>query len=94
MKAFIPNSLLSRKGIIRGVDTFFDESYLKNNISSKLTITNIQRIKRKKILNDNEPTLIPTQTVVLTFEGNTLPSHVTINSVIFEVETYIQRVVQ
>lgn len=30
--AYIPNNLLSRKGVIRNVDTMFDEKYLFSNI--------------------------------------------------------------
>ena len=94
LRAFIPNNLLCRKGLIRGVDTCFDEFYLKSNILSSYSVSEIQRMKRRKVLENNESVFIPTQTVVLTFEGNSLPSHVIINSVNFVVEPYIQRVIQ
>ena len=49
LKAFIPNNLLYRKGLIRDVDPIFDDIYLKNNIESTLTITGLDRFKRKVV---------------------------------------------
>lgn len=34
LRAFIPNHLLEKKGLIRGVDTYFDEEYILQNIES------------------------------------------------------------
>lgn len=93
MRAYIPNNLLTRKGIIRGVDTMFNEEYLLNNIISSSTVTEVKRFKRK-INIDGEPTEIPRQTILLTFEGNKLPANIEINSVLCPVVPYIQKVIQ
>lgn len=93
LKAFIPNNLLIRKGVVRHVDTIFDDKYLLENFTSPVTIIEVQRIKRK-ILIDNEPALIPRQTVLVTFEGNYLPKYIYVNSVACAVEPYVQKVIQ
>lgn len=93
LRAFIPNNLLARKGIVRGVDTRFDDNYLINNIVSSSTVIEVKRFQRK-IQIDGEQAVVPRQTVLLTFEGNKIPNYIHINSVRCPVETYIQRVVQ
>lgn len=93
LKAFIPNHLLEKKGLIRGVDTFFDNDYLKENLVSSAKITNVQRIQRK-IIKDNKVELVAKQSVIVTFEGNVLPNEVIINSVVFPVELFFGRVTQ
>lgn len=93
LKAYIPNNLLYRKGLIRDVDTFFDDTYLKDNIVSNSNVLDVARLKRK-VTTEDVIKFVPKQTVILTFEGNLLPNHVVINSVIFPVEPYVQRVVQ
>ena len=93
LKAFIPNNLLYRKGIIKDVDTSFDEEYLKSNIESLCTVTSVNRFKRK-VVDKEEVKFVPGHVVCLTFEGNVLPNYVKINSVIFSVEPHIQRVIQ
>lgn len=93
LKAFIPNNLLSRKGIIRHVDTIFDEKYLFENLLSPNTITEVKRMKRR-ITIDGEPAFVPRQTVVVTFEGSSLPNYIYLNSVACSVEPYVQRVIQ
>lgn len=47
LRAFIPNHLLEIKGLIRGVDTFFENYYLKDNIISPSPVTDITRMKKK-----------------------------------------------
>lgn len=93
LRAYIPNHLLEKKGLIRGVDTRFDLQYLKDNIVSPAKIINLYRLHRK-VENNSKTELIPKQTVVITFEGNITPSAVYINSVICPVEPYLGRVVQ
>lgn len=93
LRAFIPNHLLEKKGLIRGVDTRFDIDYLKENIFSPSKIINIYRTN-KKVQRENHVDLVPKQTIIVTFESNILPSSVIINSVICPVEQYIGRVTQ
>lgn len=91
--AYIPNNLLTRKAIVKQVDTIFNEEYLFNNIICNGTLLEVKRLKRK-VLIDGEPVLIPKQMILLTFEGNILPSHIVINSVRCPVEPYVQKVIQ
>lgn len=93
LRAFIPNHLLIRKAIIRHVDIYFDEEYLFKNIVSPYSILEIKRIKRRVEV-DGKISYVDTQSVVLSFEGNILPNTVKINSVLVEVEPFVQRVVQ
>ena len=93
LRAFIPNHLLEKKGLIRGVDTYFDNEYLKENIISSSKIFEVQRMQRK-VEKDSKTVYVPKQTVILTFDGNYLPNRVEINSVIFNVEPFYGRVTQ
>lgn len=93
LRAFIPNHLLEKKGLIRGVDTFFDNNYLKDNITSPTQVLDVQRMQRKTV-QDGKNILIPKQTVIITFQGNMLPNEIVINSVIFPVEMFYGRVTQ
>lgn len=94
LKAYIPNNLLLTKGLLRFVDTSFDDEYLKNNIESNFKILDINRLKRRVTSPEGKSCFVPRQLVVLTFEGNILPKEVIINSVICPVEPYVQRVIQ
>lgn len=93
LRAFVPSYLVERKGIIRGVDTRFDESYVKDNLESYSPILDIKRMHRKTVV-DGSDKYIPRQMIIITFEGNLLPQYVTINSVQFSVEPFVGRVVQ
>lgn len=93
IRAFIPNNLLERKGIIKFVDTSFDDKYLFENIISPYRITEVKRLQRKIVKEDGH-IFVPKQTVLLTFEGNVLPSTVFINYVACTVEPYVQKVIQ
>lgn len=95
LRAFIPNHLVERKGIIRSVDTFFDETYIKENIECISPIVGVKRMQRKVTEESGAVKFVPRQAVIATsFEGNILPKYVTINSVHFTVEPFISRVVQ
>lgn len=93
LKAYIPSNLLSRKAVIKHVDTSFNEDYLFENFMSTVAITNVYRVKRK-VEFEGDTVLIPKQTVIVTFEGNVLPKYIYLNSVVCVVEPYIQKVIQ
>ncbi|CAH2013158.1 unnamed protein product [Acanthoscelides obtectus] len=90
--AFIPNNLLQRKGIIRNVDTSFDEKYILENVNPSVTVTEVSTFK-KKLNIDGGTTFVNRQTVLLSFEGNTLPTHIFINSVACPVEPDVHKVI-
>lgn len=93
LRAFIPNHLLEKKGLIRGVDTYFDNEYLIENVCSPTKVLNVERMLRKTE-KDNKVSLVPKQTVIITFQGNVLPNEIIINSVIFPVEIFYGKVIQ
>lgn len=93
LRAYIPNHLLEKKGVIKGVDTFFDVTYLKNNIECSTPISDVKRT-HKKIEKEGKTEFVPKQTIIVSFEGNILPNSVIINSVICSVEPFLGRVTQ
>lgn len=93
LRAFIPNNLLFRKGLIKFIDTSFDEKYLFTNFLSPITILEVHRVHRK-IESNGQTVFVPKQTVIVTFEGNKLPTNIFINSVSCPVEPYVYRVTQ
>lgn len=93
LKAYIPRHLLVKKGLIRGVDTFFDNDYLMQNIESPSKVLDVKRMT-KKVEKDGKSIFVNRQSVILTFEGNVLPPEIRINSVIFSVENFYGKVTQ
>lgn len=91
---YVPKHLTERRGVIKGVYTSFDDNYLLQNIECNSKILYCKRMNRKLINVDGQFEYIPTQTVVLSFLGNKLPSHVNINGVRCQVEPYIGNVIQ
>lgn len=47
LRAYIPNHLLQKKAVVKGVDTRFDVEYLKENIYSSSPILEIKRTHKK-----------------------------------------------
>lgn len=93
IKAYIPNHFLETKGLIRGIDTSFNNDYLLENIESLSKVTDITRMK-KRIVENGQVTFVNKQSLIITFKGNRLPNEVRINSVIFPVECFYGRVTQ
>lgn len=91
---YVPRHLTQCRGVIRGVYSQLSEDYLLRNMESKSIVKHCKRMQRKIINNEGQVEIRPTETVVVTFEGNKLPSHIYINSVRCQVEPYIANVVQ
>lgn len=92
--AFIPTFFTQKKGLIRMVDTFFSEDYLKQSIVSDIKVTDVKRMKKKTVDKDGNPLIVDRQAIIVSFLGSTIPNRVIINSVIFPVEQYVYPVVQ
>ena len=93
--AYIPKFFVERKGIARGVDTFFDDEYLLNEIKNENpNVTSVKRFMRKQIDSNGQQILIPRQLISVSFLGTTLPSYIYINQVRFEIEPFIYPVIQ
>lgn len=77
--ASIPSYNVSRMGLVRGVpiewsmEDFVDATDLREGPGR---ILKARRLQRKVMKEDSSPTWIPTQSVVLTFEGQNLPQKV------------------
>ncbi|KAL7294753.1 hypothetical protein TKK_0011883 [Trichogramma kaykai] len=89
LKASIPHHRLFRQGIIREVPKDISVNMLLNMIDSPFPITNIKRLQRNTSNGSNEIQLVDTNSIQLTFEGQSLPSCIKLFSVIHEVEPYI-----
>lgn len=93
--AYIPKFYTQKRGVIKTVDTFFTEEYLKNAINSDIPVVEVKRMKRKNINpQTNNIEYIDRQIIIVTFLGNKLPDSVIINMVRFSVDPYIHPVVQ
>lgn len=92
--AYIPKYYTHKKGIIRMVDTYFSEEYLKDAIKSNIEVVEVQRMKRRVVKADGQVEFADRQIIIVTFLGNSLPQSLQINLVNFKVEPYIHPVVQ
>lgn len=94
---YIPQFLKRRLGIIKNVDRDIPEEELitmiKPLFGNTFEIIHVKRLKRK-IVQDNVSTYVPKQAILVSFKGQLLPSQVVIEKMVFNVEPYIQRVVQ
>lgn len=93
--AFIPKFYTQKKGIIRAVDTFFDEKFIISEIDSSIPVVEVKRIKRRVVNSGTkEISYVNRQMVIITFLGNRIPDTVKLNLCNFIVEPYISPVVQ
>lgn len=92
--AYIPKYFTQKKGVVKMVDTFFSEDYLLKNIESERKVVEVKRMLRKGVDESGNEKLVPRQIIVVSFQGNSIPQNVRINSVNFQVEPYIHPVIQ
>lgn len=93
--AFIPKFYTQKRGVVRMVDTFFAEDYLKNAIISDSPVVEVKRMKRKIVNSETKAVeYVNRQTIIVTFLGNKIPDSIKINMVNFTVDPYIYPVVQ
>lgn len=93
LRAYIPETILYRKGVIRNVDISLNNEEIMNVIESNVRITEVRRILRTNIVNGERQTS-NTETVVLTFRGQTLPQSIVIYGAKCKVNPYIYKVRQ
>ena len=72
LKAFIPNFRITRLGIVRNIPLDLLMEDLKEHAISSVLIINAKRFERK----DQHGKFIPTSTVFLTFDDQTLPQEI------------------
>lgn len=90
--ASIPSYTCSRMGIVRGVPVEWSLEDIVNSIrvpSGFGSITRARRLNKKSHSEENSISYIPTQSVVLTFKAQKLPSHVYCFYTSLPVEPYI-----
>lgn len=93
--AFIPNNLVSCRGIVRYIDRDIDDEELRKlAVANNFEILNAKRLKRRRVQEDGKVTHEFTGTVLFTFSGRTLPRFVEIYSVPMQVEPYVIPVLQ
>lgn len=92
--SYIPKYYTHRKGIVRLVDTYFDENYLTEAIECDRKVDKVERMMKRVVNESGESELVKRQIIIVTFEGSTLPQSLRINGVLFAVEPYIYPVVQ
>lgn len=98
-KAYIPQYLTRRLGVIRGVDSDISEeelvSMIKPMFGNSHDVIDVCRLKRKRVNSETNSTeLISTQSILVSFSGNYLPKKVVIEKIVLEVSPYIQKVRQ
>jgi hypothetical protein len=91
MKGFIPTFKTTKIGVIRGVIQDISVEDIVTDTIIPINSGKILKARRlnRKIMTDNGPTWKPSQTIVLTFEGQTLPQDVRLYHNLFRVEQYI-----
>lgn len=77
-KAFIPTHTITRMGVVRGIPADWTDDEVISNISVPIGCGNILKIRRfkRKVINNGNSEFVPTETVVLTFDGQVLPKRV------------------
>lgn len=92
MKAYIPNFLMYKHGVIQNVDTTLSEEEILEYIKSEVKVLGIRRLN-KRVKEENKVTWKPSYSCSIKFEGE-LPRYVSILGTRCEVNPYIPKVVQ
>lgn len=92
LKAFIPTYNITRMGIVRGVPSEWSPEDVIDSIKVPIGCGKILKMRRLnyKTIVDGSPTWKPSQTVVLTFDGQVLPKRIYMcyNALPVELYTY------
>lgn len=95
-KAFIPSFNVTRMGLVRGVPAEWTPEEIMDNISLPVGSGKLIKVRRLnyKVRNSTPPEWKPSQTVVLTFDGQALPKHVFVCYNALPVELYSYPTIQ
>ncbi|XP_073942154.1 uncharacterized protein [Choristoneura fumiferana] len=96
LRAFIPTFNITRMGLIRGVPDNWSPEEVIENIKVPIGCGEIIKVRRLnyKVMVSGAPVWKPSQTVVLTFDGQTLPKKVFMCYNALPVELYIFPTIQ
>ncbi|KAL7296761.1 hypothetical protein TKK_0010170 [Trichogramma kaykai] len=91
---YIPSNKQSRKGVIKNIPTDLSDMELKSALKSDIAISQVTRLNKKS--NDKEnlqgnSLWIPTTSVLVHFEGNTLPKVVSLYHVLTNVTPFVKK---
>ena len=91
IKASIPTHKLNRQAIIRDDPLDFSEEEILNYLQSSIPILGVRRLNRKLLSKDaaNNAELLPTRTILLIFNGQSLPNDVFLFLVRYNLEVYV-----
>lgn len=94
IEAFVPRFKIERKGLIRGFSEDYDIQDLIDLSSSTCKITYAKRLSRRTFNEENKTTeWIPSDKVMLTFKGETLPDYIKVYGLInIKVHPFIEPV--
>lgn len=91
-KAYIPTYNVTRMGLVRGISTDLSIEEIISSLSTPQHIGKPLKARRLNYKDSSEGTITwkPSQSVVITFEGQSLPSHIYLffNSLPVEIYTY------
>ncbi|XP_047504373.1 uncharacterized protein LOC125049285 [Pieris napi] len=96
LKAFIPTFSVTRMGLVRGVPVDWSVEEVQQNVSVPIgcgKILKIRRLNRKVKINDSV-SWKPSESVVLTFDGQVLPKRIFMCYNALPVEIYIYPTIQ
>nr|CAI5851368.1 unnamed protein product [Callosobruchus analis] len=79
LHAFIPNSLVTSRGVVRGMPEDMSVEEIIQSAKSPQKVVHTRRINRRVVNEDNTIQYAKTGTVILTFERKKIPKHVDIN---------------
>ncbi|KAI5719762.1 hypothetical protein M8J76_014372 [Diaphorina citri] len=92
---FIPSAYLYKFAIIKDIDLDFGDDEILENIDARnYNVVGVQRLNRRVLNENSSPTYVPSRTVKLMIEGQSLPSYVYLFHVKGEIEPYMQPVMQ
>ncbi|KAL0841644.1 hypothetical protein ABMA28_015296 [Loxostege sticticalis] len=96
LKAYIPTFNVTRMGLVRGVPADWSPEEVKANMSVPMGCGEIIKVRRLnfKSFNDGSVSWKPSQSVVITFDGQTLPKRVFICYNALPVDLYIYPTIQ
>ncbi|XP_071580042.1 uncharacterized protein [Temnothorax nylanderi] len=89
--AFIPSFKIMRIAIVKGIPLCHSDNEIIQEIESSVKIISIQRLNRR-VKKNGESVFEPSKTILIKFEGQTLPLEISIFKTKLKVEPYIPQI--
>lgn len=92
---YIPAAYVYKFAILKGVDLDFSEDEIFENIDARnFQVVGVQRLNRRVPNSDSGPKYVPSTSIKLMIEGQSLPSYIYLFNVRGEIEPFTQNVTQ